>query len=125
MRKVIVLAFLLVLSCGKPAAEPVSINDTTDFVREPQASAETGTPIEPQIVPVAETDIPVVSQQTAQQAFNEYVSNQSLNYSFIKAEFLKKQDGLDYYRVKYSYGTGNRYVIVDSSGKVYDEYYMP
>jgi hypothetical protein len=125
MRKVVILTFLLVLSCGKPSMQPVNINDTSEFIREPQASAATDTPIEPEIVPVADTDTAVVSPQTAQQAFNEYASNHSLNYSFVKAEFLKKQGGIDYYRVKYSFGSGNRYVIVDGSGKVYDEYYMP
>jgi hypothetical protein len=125
MRRAIIILFLLLSACGKPAAQPVSINDTSEIVREPVSSAQTGAPAEPDLVPVAKTTVAAVSKQTAEQAFDEYTNNQSLNYSFVNSEFLKSEDGVDYYRVKYSHPTGNRYVIVDSDGRIYEQFYKP
>lgn len=87
----------------------------------PEPSAESSGYREPDITRVNETHQNVFTAEQAHQAFEAYAANTS--YRFVSSEAVTRA-GIEYYRIKYRHnisGGGNRYVLVDNEGTIYEE----
>jgi len=90
----------------------------------PQQSIESAEEDEPALLEVETTEKSVGSENDARSAFNDFVENNNYDYEYVSSEFYKTENGLDYYKVVYSYnelGGGKNTIIIDSKGNFYVE----
>lgn len=89
-----------------------------------EVSNQDSAQLEPDPVEVHDTEQRVSSVEEAKQAFEEYKQANSYTYDYISGEPYKEEGGKDIYRIKYRYyekSGGTRYVLVDSTGRVFYE----
>ena len=80
--------------------------------------------IEPEKVSIGKTGFTVNSAEEAKSAFEGYVENRKLDYMVVSTEEIDSEDGIKYYRVRYSHNGksgGRRNMIGDSDGNVFLE----
>jgi len=133
MRWSVFILLVLLVACSKPGVVKTGSSElyTCDDGRivpdkarceqtEPEVSMPTDKEYEPEEVPLADTEIDVLSEDDAIEAFEKFAEGSEHNYKFTSIE--KRDDGT--YRIKYSHdrlGGGNGYVIVDKNGKISEE----
>jgi hypothetical protein len=120
----------IILLYGCIAVPGTSINDN-DFkcddgrivkhprfceVEEPVRAVPEDKVIAPSRQVVDETQMDVMSEEAARQAFREYVESNRLDYKLVSIE--SQSDG---YEIVYSHPQGRGMVIIGNDGKVYEE----
>jgi PBP1b-binding outer membrane lipoprotein LpoB len=121
---IFILSALLLLSCSnEPTAKDIARDNYRKAPQE-QPQVAVSPDAEPEVVVIDETEVEVDSGQTAREAFEQYASEQGLDYDYVSSEQYQ-ENGRTYYMIIYEYdelGGGKDEIIIDSEGKVYREY---